>query len=98
MPHVGKITDPTWGAAFQDSNATADPTERLRKWKELNLRALRNSWFLFSVAYYPHNFWQAWLKNYNGEQGFSLNFWYTNKFLWVDCALKKEKSGRECND
>ena len=62
-----------------------------RMWKAINVTALRNSWFLFSVAYYPHNYWQPWLKNYNGEQGFSFNFWYANKFLWVDFALKKEK-------
>ena len=98
MPHVGHITDPSWDANFQDATSTADPEERLNKWKAINVTAMRNSWALFSVAYYPHNFWQQWLKNYNGEQGFSLNFWYTNKFLWVDCALKKEKSGRECND
>ena len=98
MPHVGHITDPTWDANFKDAQSTADPMERLEKWKAINVTAMRNSWALFSVAYYPHNFWQQWLKNYNGEQGFSLNFWYTNKFLWVDCALKKEKSGRECND
>ena len=98
MPHVGHITDPSWDANFKDAQSTADPMERLEKWKAINVTAMRNSWALFSVAYYPHNYWQAWLKNYNGEQGFSLNFWYTNKFLWVDCALKKEKSGRECND
>ncbi len=98
MPHVGHITDPTWDANFQDAKSTADPMERLEKWKAINLTALRNAWYLFSVVFYPHNYWQPWLKNYNGEQGFSLNFWYTNKFLWVDCALKKEKSGRECND
>ena len=98
MPHVGIITDESWDANFRDAKATADPMERLNKWKAINVTALRNSWFLFSVAYYPHNYWQPWLKNYNGEQGFSFNFWHTNKFLWVDCAMKKEKSGRECND
>ena len=94
MPHVGHITDESWDANFRDAKATADPVERLNKWKAINVTALRNSWFLFSVASYPHNYWQPWLKNYSGEQGFSFNFRYTNKFLWVDCPCRKKKRPR----
>jgi peptide/nickel transport system substrate-binding protein len=96
--HVRPIEDPEWKKMWQSYSTDTDRDSQLVKWKELNIYTLRKLWNIQTVAAVPHNYWQPWLRNYSGEQGVFETFWYINKFIWIDCDLKQESSGRDCND
>ena len=79
------------------------------KWKELNIYTLRKLWNIQTVAAVPHQLSLAAMADekppclpsryyVSGEQGVFETFWYINKFIWIDCDMKQERSGRDCND
>ena len=80
---------------FDELKLQNDPVDFRKKWVETYLAVYETLWAL--PGFWPRNYnmWHPWVKNMEGQTPPYAHYDYF-KYFWVDCDLKKSKSGREC--
>ena len=93
IPWQGHVADPVFRGMYEDLTSTQDPDEYLKKYREMFVYTIDQTWWANLVMEYEYAFWQPWIKNYHGE----TDFWQAYpplKYVWVDHDLKLAMSGR----
>jgi peptide/nickel transport system substrate-binding protein len=82
------VVDATWDKV----KSTADPAERNRLWKELNLYAIEQAYYFTFPAPFNYTLWQPWVKQYGGEvqNGRLWNWTWFAQICWVDKELESQ--------
>jgi hypothetical protein len=75
-----------------DMPGEIDPAKRNKMLKDLAVYTIEECYRIAGPHQYIYNFWQPWLKNYNGEMSLSWGrvFYF---YMWVDQALKQNTMG-----
>lgn len=82
---------------FDELKLQNDPVDYRNKWVENYLAVYETLWAL--PGFWPRNYnmWQPWVHRMEGQTPVYAMYGYL-KYFWVDCDLKKERSGRDCNE
>ena len=93
--NFSSVDDSHISEVWTEAKLTIDAEKRSQMLKDLGVYALDQVYDVPMPAQYPYNFWQPWLKGYDGEYFYGKfdNVWGVMGLPWVDQDLKYEMTG-----